>query len=205
MMNNEAKKSELTIYTIGHSNYSFEDFVKLLRLNSVELVIDVRTSPYAKYTPHFNKDVLRNTLQTAGIKYIFLGSSLGGRPEDEEYHDEKGYILYERMAEGKDFKQGIELVLEEIKKHKTALLCGEENPASCHRRLLVGRVLAEQGVTVLHIRADGKIQSEDEVTREEDFAKNKGQMSLFDDKELKEWKSTQSVSRKKAQKNSSSR
>jgi len=202
-MNEGIKHSNLTVYTIGHSNHSFEAFALLLKSHRIKLIIDVRSSPYAKYTPHFNKDILQSNLKNAGIGYLFFGGSLGGRPEGEEFHDEQGYILYERMAESPDFKRGIECVLDEIKIRNAALLCGEENPASCHRRLLVGRVLRERGVMVLHIRADGKIQTEDEVSQEEDLEKNKGQMSLFDDKELKEWKSTQSVSRKKAPKNSS--
>ncbi|MCD6306196.1 MAG: hypothetical protein J7M32_07910, partial [Deltaproteobacteria bacterium] len=84
------------------------------------------------------------------------------------------------------------------------LMCSEENPANCHRRLLVGRVLTEKGVQVQHIRGTGRVQSEDEAAREADqIKKDDGQQSLFDAKEVPEWKSTQSVLQKRAPKNSS--
>ena len=86
---------------------------------------------------------------------------------------------------------------------RMALMCGEEDPTNCHRRLLVGRVLRGRGVEVMHIRAAGRVQSEEEVAAEETFRKTKGQLTLFDMEEPDAWKSTRSVLPRKAPPSSS--
>jgi len=80
------------------------------------------------------------------------------------------------------------------------MLCAEENPAACHRRLLVGRVLFDRGIQVTTSR-DGRIQSEDEVTAETD--PNRDQLALFEKVEAEPWKSIPSVLRKKTAEQSS--
>jgi hypothetical protein len=86
---------------------------------------------------------------------------LGGRPDDKRYHDSDGHVLYGLLAEGDGFKAGIGRLLRGAREHRVALMCNEENPAECHRRLLVGRVLVEKGVRVLHIRGAGRIEPEE--------------------------------------------
>ena len=76
-------------------------------------------------------------------------------------------------------------------------MCSEENPATCHRRLLVGRVLADYEVEVFHIRSDGRIQSEDEIKREISKSNNnEAQQSLFGRESRDDWKSTRPVFKK---------
>jgi uncharacterized protein (DUF488 family) len=98
---------------------------------------------------------------------LFLGKELGGRPESSEFYDAEGFVLYSRIAESPLFLEGIERLITGITTYRVALMCGEENPANCHRRLLVGRVLAKRGVSVRHIRGDGTVQDEDELAQEE--------------------------------------
>ena len=104
-----------------------------------------------------------------------------------------------RIADSPDFKSGLERLLNGIEKFRVALMCSEENPMNCHRRLLVGRVLSNAGVEVLHIRADGSIQSEEQILSDQ-YKRNGdvNQQSLFVSEEPSEWKSTQSVLRRKA-------
>jgi uncharacterized protein (DUF488 family) len=71
-----------TIYTIGHSNKQPNEFIDLLKNNSIKLLIDVRSQPYSQYNPQFNKNSLMKTLSDNEINYLFLGNCLGGRPKD---------------------------------------------------------------------------------------------------------------------------
>jgi uncharacterized protein (DUF488 family) len=197
-------KEELSIFTIGHSNHELENLLDLLKSNKIEVLVDIRSSPYSRIAPQFNKDDFKKAIQTSGIKYLFLGKELGGKPEDPEFYDSEGFVLYSRIADSPLFLEGIERLMNGIKNYRVVLMCSEENPAHCHRRLLVGRVLSEKGVQVQHIRGGGRLQSEDEVARGADQnRKDNVQQSLFNAKEVSEWKSTQSVLQKRAPKNSS--
>ena len=181
------------IFTVGHSNHSPEFLMELLASHGVEVVVDVRSSPYARYATHFNKEPLENYLRGRGLKYLFLGDVLGGRPEGHEFYDDQGHVLYDRLAASPTFTAGMERLLQGARISSIALLCGEEDPAECHRRLLLGRVLADHGVAVFHIRGDGRSQSEVELAEELRFQETKGQMKLFDTEEPQQWKSIQSV------------
>ena len=202
-MEDGASKAEMNIWTIGHSNHSLEDFLGLLLQHRIAVLVDVRSSPYSRYAAHFNKEAIRPSLQDRGIKYLFLGDLLGGRAEGEQFYDQQGHVLYARLAESPDFQRGIDRLLRGVVTHRLALMCGEEDPTDCHRRLLIGRVLGRRGVDVRHVRGDGRVQSEAEVAAEEKFQKTKGQLTLFDMEEADEWKSTQSVLPRKAPLNSS--
>lgn len=184
------------IFTVGHSNHSPEFLIELFARHGVEVVVDVRSSPYARYATHFNREPLTELLRLGGLKYLFLGDILGGRPQGHEFYDEQGYVLYGNLAASPSFAAGIERILRGVRVSSIALLCSEEDPAECHRRLLLGRVLADRGVDVLHIRGDGRAQSEAELAEELQFQKTKGQMTLFDTEEPQQWKSTQSVLQK---------
>lgn len=181
-----------SIYTIGHSNHSLDAFVNLLKSHQIEVLVDTRSSPFSRYSPHFNRDSIRMAAHEIGIKYGFFGRHLGGRPEDESYYDEEGRVVYSQVAKSFLFNEGIERLMGGIQRFRTAIFCSEENPSICHRRLLVGRVLFEQGVAVYHIRGNGLVQTEEELRRQEDLEK-KSQRALFEEEEVTEWKSIQSV------------
>ena len=196
--------NQFIVFTIGHSNHELQKLIDLLKFNEIEVVVDIRSNPYSRFAPQFNKDDFKKAIQAAGIKYLFLGKELGGKPEDPEFYDPEGYVLYSRIAESPLFLEGIERLMNGIRNYRVVLMCSEEKAAHCHRRLLVGRVLSEKGVQIQHIRGDGGLQSEDEVAREADqIRKDNDQQRLFDLEEVPEWKSTQSVLQKRAPKNSS--
>jgi uncharacterized protein (DUF488 family) len=197
-------KSEWSIFTIGHSNHELDRFLELLKSNHVDVVVDIRSNPYSKFAPQFNKEDFKKAILSIGIKYLFLGGELGGKPKDPVFYDAEGFVLYSRIAESPPFLEGIERLMNGIKNYRVALMCSEENPAHCHRRLLVGKVLQEKGVQIQHIRADGRLQTEHQVAQEADqIRKDDGQEKLFNFPEGPEWKSTQSVLQRKALKNSS--
>lgn len=150
------------VFTIGHSTHSWESFLALLRDARVTAVADVRTSPYSRLYPHFNRDDLREGLRSGGISYVFLGKELGGRPSERRFYCE-GVADYEKMAQAAEFNRGLDRVIEGAKKYRVALMCSERNPLDCHRCLLVGRALAHRGVRVSHILDNATVLSHGEI------------------------------------------
>jgi uncharacterized protein (DUF488 family) len=202
-MRSTGPQRDATIFTIGHSNHPPEAFLALVEQHQIRLVVDVRSSPYSRYATEFNREAVRSHLRSRGIEYCFLGDLLGGQPDDEQFYDDEGHVRYDRLAESSPFQRGIERVLTGIESHRAALMCGEEDPTDCHRRRLIGRVLAERGICVVHVRGDGRAKTEEELAAEERFRKTKGQRTLFDLEEAGPWRSTRSVSPRKGQPNSS--
>ncbi len=143
------------LLTIGHSNHSPERFIELLHGAGVTAVADVRSAPYSRHAPQFNRDRLRDDLDRAGIAYVFLGRELGGRPAEREFYAD-GVADYEKMAQAPAFVAGLERVIVGAQSHRVALMCSERDPLTCHRCLLVGRALAERGARVSHILDSGE-------------------------------------------------
>jgi len=192
-------QGSLRLLTLGHSNHSMDRFLELLALHSVQVVADVRSSPYSKYTTQFDREYLVEALRAAGYQYVYLGSELGGRPRGDAYYDATGHVLYDKVVESPNFRKGVARLEEGLRQYVVAALCAEEDPRGCHRRLLVGRVLGERGVAVDHIRGDGRLQAEAELAAAEPHS---DQLSLFDETDAP-WKSVPSVSPRKRQSSSS--
>jgi uncharacterized protein (DUF488 family) len=186
-----------SIFTIGHSNHSAEKFVGLLKEHGIEVVADVRSQPYSRHAPHFNAKDIEAILWDNGIRRLFLGFELGGRPTAEAFYDADGRVDYARIERSRSFLDGIKQLESSIRDHKTALLCSEEDPVGCHRRLLVGHVLGERGIVVRHVRGDGSVQTEGEASGD--------QPVLFPDTEVSVRKSIRSVLRRKRRPGSSGR
>lgn len=191
----DKERTAKTVFTIGHSNRSIEDFLALVKRHNIEYLVDVRSAPFSKFSPQFNQDNLKLALIQAARKYLFLGRELGGKPQESQFYDDEGYVLYWKIAESELFRRAIDRLRNGIELYKVALLCGEEDPTQCHRRLLIGRVLKQHAVEVLHIRGDGSVQNDAELEAlSEDSLK---QMKLFTEPEKSEpWRSAQPVLRK---------
>jgi len=147
------------ILTIGHSNHALESFVELLRQHRVSALADVRSAPYSRFNPQFNREPLAASLKAAGIAYVYLGRELGGRPGNRSCYDDEGRVLYDRIAATESFRRGLERVVDGAVRHRIALMCAEKEPLHCHRTLLVARELDKRGVGVAHILADGRLES----------------------------------------------
>ena len=146
----------MVIYTIGHSTHTTEGFLKLLTSQGVEVVADVRSRPYSRYNPHFNREALKDLLQEAGIRYLFLGRELGGKPQDLDrpLADE---LVWEYLRSRPQFREGLAHLLEEARQARVCVLCAEADPAHCHRGQLLAPELETQGAQVRHILADGSL------------------------------------------------
>ena len=176
------------VWTVGHSNHEFEAFADLVASEQVVFLVDVRSFPYSRFAPQFNREDLQARIGGHGIRYLFLGDALGGRPMRDEHYDAEGHALYGPMSEEPGFQAAIQRLLNGANAHRLAVMCSEGNPHSCHRRLLVGRVLAANGVELRHILRDGSVA----IERSVDVSAEPCQDSLFGEEEL--WRSTQSVS-----------
>ena len=185
-----------TVYTVGHSNHTLERFIELLRTHLIEVVVDVRSSPYSRYATWFDREPLKASLSEGGVMYLFLGDKLGGLPKAAEFYDKEGYVLYGRVAASPEFAQGIERLMTGISDYRIALMCGEENPTDCHRNLLIGKVLADRDVEVIHIRGDGTLKPRV-------IPQGPEQLALGSEGGEPEWTSTQSVSRRSRRRSSS--
>jgi len=172
-----------TIYTIGHSDHLPDRFVSMLETHGISVLYDVRTRPASRFE-HFNKSIFKRLLEANGISYVFAGSALGGMPDDESFYED-GFCRYDRIAATNEFKKGIEEILALSETGKVVLCCGEGSPSTCHRRLMVGRVLRARGVEIVHILPDRSTITEQELQIRE----NDGQFSIFDD-ESRPWRST---------------
>ena len=151
------------ILTIGHSNHSWEAFLKLLRGNGVEVLVDTRSVPTSRWADFANGPSLKGLLGRAGIDYVFMGDSLGGKPADPDCYDGQGKPDYRKMRSKVFFHRGIGEMLQLAKGTTVALMCAEEDPSKCHRRLLIGPALEERGFRLRHIRGDGSVQSQDSL------------------------------------------
>lgn len=188
----EDQNHSQAIYTAGFSNLSLERFLDNLRTFDIQVLMDVRSKPYARYTPHFNKDQIALAAQGVGLRYHYMGAELGGWPDNPGFYDRQGHVLYERVAAQPWFKQGIAKVAGEVRKgYRVALTCGEDDPRQCHRRRLLGRVLREDGIGVAHILANGTLIAEAELLDEERSMPR--QLSLFGEVLQPEWKSAHPV------------
>lgn len=152
------------VYTIGHSTHTLEQFVALLQQHGISAIGDVRSRPYSRWNPHFNREELERALPGRGIAYVFLGKELGARSEDPVCQ-EQGRVRYDLLAQTDLFQRGLGRVREGMGKYSLALMCAEKEPIDCHRTILVGRHLAALGVEVRHILPDGALETQAEALR----------------------------------------
>lgn len=152
---------QYSVFTIGHSTHSQERFICLLRQHGITALCDVRSSPYSRMNPQFNREELEKALSAPGIQYRFLGKELGARSDDPRCY-EAGKVQYERLAETTLFKYGLKRVVKGMKEgFRIVLMCAEKEPLECHRTILVARQLVALGIDVVHIHADGCLETHD--------------------------------------------
>jgi hypothetical protein len=175
------------LYTIGHSNVSDVEFLDTLKCHEIGVLIDVRSKPYSRHFPQFNKQMLETLLKSQNIEYRFAGEYLGGRPDDPSVYktqqlpdqgvertDFLDLVQYEEVMKRDWYSKGVNRLLEVIHQaseqgRKTAIMCSEGDPSQCHRHYLIARSLVDSRVKVTranievrHILKDGTIQVVDE-------------------------------------------
>jgi uncharacterized protein (DUF488 family) len=151
-----------TIFTIGHSTHPLDHFLGLLTKNHIQVLVDVRSTPYSRFNPQYNQAPLEESLKKHGIRYLFLGKELGARSDDPACYID-GRVQYRFIAQTDSFREGIDRVKKGSQGYRIALMCSEKEPLDCHRTLLVSRVLSEEGMSVRHIHADGSLEEHDKA------------------------------------------
>lgn len=143
------------IKTIGHSNHPIEHLIALLEAGGVEAVFDIRSVPYSRRFPQFGRERLAQSLAGRGILYRYEGGALGGKPKSGED--------YEALATKPEFADALSRLIAGAADATLCLMCAEKDPLDCHRTVLVSRRLAERGVAIDHLLADGKQASHDAI------------------------------------------
>lgn len=167
-----------TIYSIGHGNKKTKDFIRELKAFEISYLIDIRSKPYSKWNPAFNKAELEDSLKENKISYVFLGNQLGGLPSDSSCYDSEGKVVYDLIKEKDFFKEGLKrLIRANEKKIKLALMCSESNPGECHRSKLIGQELLKTGISLNHIISPNLVKTQETIMTE--LTKGLGTVDLF--------------------------
>lgn len=172
------------LYTIGHSQHELEYFVKMLNEYDINYLLDVRSIPYSQFAANYNREHIKAVLNNVGIKYIYMGSYFGARPDDEDLFTKEGYLDFEKARKCDRFKAGVENVIKGIREgNSISLMCTEKDPIECHRAIMVARTFYELEVEVQHILGDGSLQSHDVLEQRllELYFSNRHQITLFQD------------------------
>lgn len=149
-----------SLYSIGHGNKRIETFIEELKFFGINYLIDIRSKPYSKYNPQFNKNELKFSLLGKKITYTFLGDILGGLPEDRTCYT-NGHVDYDKLKEKDFFKLGLQrLITANDKQIKVAIMCSESKPEECHRTKLIGEELKKNGIVLNHITRSKNTQKD---------------------------------------------
>jgi len=158
----------MDIYTIGHSNYSVEKLIDMLKYYDINCVIDIRGTPYSKYNVQYNKEIIAKSLKEAGFLYIYMAKEFAANRENKLSYNKEGYSDFEKVVNEKEFINGIERLKAGCEKgYIIALLGAMQDPIRCHRSILVGRALREHKFNVKHILDDYSIAFQENI--EEDL------------------------------------
>src|SRR5437016_3956778 len=159
----ESASAEASLYTIGYGTRTLDEFVRALEGHRIEYVIDVRTAPFSKFKPDFTKELLQLHLERAGIRYLFMGDTLGGHPKDPRCHTD-GKVDYDKVRAQPFFQTGLERLKKACaQQRRLALMCSEGRPEQCHRSKLIGEALTTAAVRVCHIDEDGQVLTQQQV------------------------------------------
>ena len=163
------------IFTIGYGARDLETFIQTLKVHQIYFLLDVRSKPYSRFKPEFSKQSLQNTVEANGIRYLFMGDTLGGQPDDETCYTD-GKVDYDKLSTKDYYREGIARLHKASQQNlRVAIMCSEGKPENCHRSKLIGRTLNQEGVEVIHIDENDELIPQSQVM----LRLTSGQMSLF--------------------------
>lgn len=174
------------IYTIGYSGFpDVRDFVSTLKQYGIQILIDVRSSPFSTYFESYNKDQLARILRENGIYYANYARQFGARQEDLSFY-KNGRLDFELFSQSEQFLDGVQSV--ERSQAVIAFMCAEKHPSECHRAILVTRAFNERGHEIIHIKPGDITLSQSDLDQEllDKYFPNRAQTSLFEENEKTE-------------------
>lgn len=172
------------IFTIGHSTHPLETFLALLNNHSINCIIDVRSTPFSRMAPQYNKKPLTNYLRSYGITYGHLPDEFGARHHDKTLLDEDGVVDFSKVRQTASFRQGVDRLKNGVDMGYTiALMCAEANPFDCHRFAMISYQLVREGFDVRHILKDSQVLGNADLEEMllKKYHKRLPQNTLFDD------------------------
>jgi uncharacterized protein (DUF488 family) len=133
-------------------------------MNGISAIADVRSRPFSRMNPQFNRENLYVALKAAGVCYAFLGLELGARTDDTSCYVD-GKVQYELLSRTDLFQAGLRRIRHGIRTHRIALMCAEKDPITCHRMILVCHALRKEPMEIAHISADGSLESQTDAEK----------------------------------------
>lgn len=150
--------SDGIVFTIGHSTHHIDHFIDLLDKFRVNCVIDVRSSPYSRMAPQFNKPTLNLILKEHDIIYLHFENEFGARHTKPSLLDEDGKVDFDKVRETDEFKEGVRRLKNGLQlDYRIALMCSEANPFDCHRFSMISYQLVKENIQVNHILQNGRV------------------------------------------------
>lgn len=171
----------MDIFTIGHSNYTVEKLIDMLKHYDINCVVDIRGTPYSKYNIQFDKENIKYTLNKEGFIYIYMAKELAAKRENKISYNNEGYSDFEKVVYENEFINGIKRLKDGCTKgYRIALLGAMQDPIRCHRSILVGRALRKEGFNVKHIIDDYSTISQDKIESNilDKYFNNRAQLTI---------------------------
>ena len=160
----QKNKMQNTLYSVGHSNQTLEEFLALIMVYGINCIVDVRSVPASKYSPQFNQENLKSFLLVNNVHYLHFGVEFGARRTDSI--GENGQVDFELAAKTPSFTSGVLRIFRgQERGYRIAFMCSEADPLECHRFALVSRYFYDTGVDVQHILKDAKLASHESLEK----------------------------------------
>lgn len=157
------------VFTIGYGGRETGEFIDMLNDYQIDTLVDVRSQPYSRFAPDFCKERLSAILNRSGIDYLFMGNSLGGRPDDSHCYtyspQRKKKLLDAKKCETREFYQrGISQLKRALSTgRRIVIMCSELEPHECHRGYVLGKTLDGDEIAVIHIGKYGELLSQSQI------------------------------------------
>lgn len=177
----------MDLFTIGHSNYEINYFINIVKKYKINCIVDVRSIPYSKYSPQYNKENIKKLLKINKINYIYMGKEFGAMRTAKTLYTKEGYVDFEKVKYDKDFKLGINRAKVGVERgYKIAFMCAEKIPSDCHRCILIGRTFKNLGYNIINIIDENKYKLQNDIEKEliEIYYPDRNQISLIPEMNL---------------------
>ena len=174
------------LLTIGYAGFpDVKDFLLTLKKNEIQILIDVRSTPYSAYFESYNKDNLSLFLRAHDIYYANFARQFGARQDNRSFY-KNGRLDFESFSQSDQFLEGVSKV--EESNAVIVFMCAEKKPSECHRAILVARAFSDRGHEITHILPDNESLSQHDIEEEllSKYFPNRDQGSLFDSGDLSE-------------------
>lgn len=171
------------LYTIGHSQHSLEKFLNMLKTYDINYVLDIRSIPFSRYAPQFNRDQLKNFLQGYSINYANMAIAFGARQNNKNLYTIENYLDFEKVRNTAQFKQAFDNVLKGLNEgNKIAFMCTEKNPSECHRSIMVTKAFSDANIPIKHILEDFSYILQDDINDQllNMYFPDRDQYNIFD-------------------------